>query len=74
MVFWADHEYLTNQRERDLPVGESERGPSREPATGRPKRLGNWVLAGWSQESSHSECDDGRVREVRAPLAGTKLF
>jgi hypothetical protein len=30
----ADHEYLTNQRRRNLPTGESRQSPSREPATG----------------------------------------
>jgi hypothetical protein len=32
--FRADREYLTNQRRRNLPVGESRQGPSGEPATG----------------------------------------
>jgi len=29
---------------------------------------------GWNRESSCSECNDRKVREARAPLAGTKQF
>jgi hypothetical protein len=58
--FQADPEYLSNQRRRDLPVGESRQGPSerpgmeparepepeflREPETELAKQLGNWLL------------------------------
>lgn len=42
--FQADHEYLTNQRRRNLPVGESRQGPSGEPATGLAKHSRNWLL------------------------------
>ena len=58
--FSADREYLSIQRRRNLPVGESRQEPSggpemvlarepgtellREPATGLTKRPGNWVF------------------------------
>jgi hypothetical protein len=42
--FQANHEYLTNQRRRNLPVGESRQGPSGEPATELAKRTGDWML------------------------------
>ena len=58
--FQADREYLSNQRRRNLPVGESRQGtserpgmgPAREPGTGflrgpetgLAKQLGNWLL------------------------------
>jgi hypothetical protein len=43
-AFQADHEYLMNQRRRNLPVGESRQRPSGEPATGLEKHSGNWML------------------------------
>jgi hypothetical protein len=43
-AFQADHEYLTNQRRRNLPVGEGRQSPSGEPATGLAEHSGNWVL------------------------------
>src|SRR5277367_3685870 len=42
--FQTGHEYLTNQRRRNLPVGESRQGPSGEPATGLAKHSGDWLL------------------------------
>jgi hypothetical protein len=57
--FQADHEYLTNQRRRNLPVGESGQKPSGEPATGLAKHSGNCLLMDGTRESSYSECDDG---------------
>ena len=61
--FQADHEYLTNQRRRNSPVGESRQGPSGEPATGLAKHSGNCLLMDGTRESFYSECDDGRVLE-----------
>jgi hypothetical protein len=59
----ADIEYLTNQRRRNLPVGESGQGPSGEPATGLAKHSGNWLPRNGTRESSYGGCDDGRVWE-----------
>src|SRR5271168_2858359 len=58
--FKPDREYLTNQRRRNLPVGESRQGPSGQPgvelarepgtglqgapATGLARHSGNWLL------------------------------
>jgi hypothetical protein len=47
----------------ETPQGESERGPEREPETRLTQHSGNW-LSRMEQESSYSECDDGRVRET----------
>ena len=43
-AFQTDDEYLTNQRKRNLPVGEGRQSPSGEPATGLAERSGNWML------------------------------
>jgi hypothetical protein len=59
----ADLEYLTNQRRRNLPVGESGQGPSGEPATGLAKHSENWLPMDGTRESSYIECDDRRVWE-----------
>jgi hypothetical protein len=61
----ADHEYPTNQRRRNLPVGEGRQGPSGEPATGLTKHSGNCLLVDGNRESSYSECDDRRGWEKR---------
>ena len=42
--FQANREYLSTQRRRNLPVGESRQGPSGEPATGLTEQSGNWLL------------------------------
>jgi hypothetical protein len=60
LIFRRNCEYLTNQRRRNLPVGESRQGPSRESATRLNEAFRKLDAYGWNRESSYSECDNGR--------------
>ena len=57
----------------ETPQGGSEREPAREPEARLTQHSGNW-LPRMEQESSYSECDDGRGWKARASLAGPKQF
>jgi len=50
-AFRADCAYLTNQRRRNLPVGESRQRPSGEPATGLAAHSGNWMFLDGTEEA-----------------------
>jgi hypothetical protein len=62
------NEYYSNQRERDLPEGES--GLRAIKRIGAETRGASRKLDGyeWQEGSSYNGCDNGRVRELWAPL------
>jgi hypothetical protein len=72
--FQADHEYLTNQRRRNLPVGESGQGPSGEPATELAKHSGNCLLWMEPEKALTANVMTDEYWKARASLAGTNQF
>jgi hypothetical protein len=50
-AFPPNREYLSTQRKRNLPVGESRQGPSGEPATGLTEQSGNWLLTDGTEKA-----------------------